>query len=81
MMAAVTDPVRLEDAERVLRRLVAELGEPDWLQGVGIDLDPVEGFAVSVRVLPGGPEPKLAERIDGVAVRVCRRDIARAFTG
>lgn len=62
-MASVT----YEQAERVVGKVLAELGRPDWLQGVGIEPDPNEGYGVSVRILPG------------VAVRLRRRRRARAL--
>ena len=68
-----------QKAERVAQRVSRKLGSPDSCFGRRIEVDPREGFALSVRVAPGyGSRVQgLAPRFDGVRIRVLERQMAR----
>lgn len=67
----------LDDAERVAAQLAKRLEREPWLEGVAVDFDDEEQFAVSVRVSTDPADVELPERIEGVLVRVVRRKRAR----
>lgn len=68
-----------QKAERAAKQISRKLGSPAWFLGVGVDVDPREGFALSVRVAPGFAESAEAftPRFEGVLVRVVERQVAR----
>ena len=71
-------PVTYEQADHVAEQLSRKLRGREGMRGVGIEPDEEEGFVVSVRIAPGATAPRLATRVNGVAVRLRRRKMARA---
>jgi hypothetical protein len=70
--------ISYEQADRVAQEVSDELGSPEWLRGVGVELDSGEGYVVSVRVA-NEQDVQLPERRHGVRIRVKTREMPRAF--
>lgn len=71
--------VTYEEANRVASKLAVRLRGIQGLRGIGVAPDPAEGFSVTVRIAHNASVPKLADRIDGVAVHLERREMAHAL--
>lgn len=73
-------PISYEQADQVAQEVSDKLGSPEWLRGVGVEMDSAEGFIVSVRVADEQDKPGLPERMHGVRICVKTRPLPRAFT-
>jgi hypothetical protein len=71
--------VTFHRADLAAGKLDERLGSPSWLQGIGVEPDAVEGWAVTVRIVPDAPMPDIPDRLDGVRVHVVRRARAVPF--
>jgi len=70
--------ISYKKADRVAEKISRRFGKHSWFRGVGVQPDEKEGFVVSVRLGEDAPCINFPERIDGVAVRLIFRGLARA---
>lgn len=64
----------LNEADRVARKVSAQIGRRPGLRGIAVEGNERAGFFVSVRIAEEAPLPEwLTDFIDGVRVRVVRR--------